>query len=297
MAFSVLIPLDGSKLAERSLAFVPALSRFEGFSLRLVSVVNPEEDVHLLSQSEAQDREANVLRTYLGEVAADLKKYHSLQVQTEVLTGNPAETILELATSPVDLLVVSTHGRSGLSRWRIGSVADKLVRGAACDTLVVGPRAADTEGWLEAGAVPPFEKILVPVDGSELAEASMDAAQRFAAVYGSQVHVVRVINITTYGGGLGMEAAYTPQLIDSVQEAAEEYVARMAGLVTAPGGVHSEVLIGSPAVALEEYVGRAGIDLVVMTTHGRGGIARAALGSVTDRMLGGEAPVLVVRPK
>jgi nucleotide-binding universal stress UspA family protein len=114
-------------------------------------------------------------------------------------------------------------------------------------------------------------------------------------VYGSQVHVVRVINITTYGGGLGMEAAYTPQLIDSVQEAAEEYVARMGGLVTAPGGVHTEVLIGSPAVALEEYVSRAGIDLVVMTTHGRGGIARAALGSVTDRMLGGEAPVLVVR--
>jgi len=298
LAYNVLIPLDGSRLSERSLAFVPSLSRLEGFGLTLVSVVNPEEDVSMLGHAEASDREANVLQTYLHEIAADMLKHHNLQVATEVLRGNPAEAILaRLASGTTDLLVISTHGRSGIARWRIGSVADKLIRGAGCETLVVGPHAADTEGWLEAGAVQPFKKILLPVDGSELAEQALAATQRFAKAFGSEVHVVRVINVTSYGDGLMMESVYTPQLIDTLQEAAEEYVSGMAKRLGAPGGVSTKVLVGSPAMTLEQYAEVNSVDLVVMTTHGRGGVARAALGSVTDRMLGGSAPVLVVRAK
>jgi nucleotide-binding universal stress UspA family protein len=107
---------------------------------------------------------------------------------------------------------------------------------------------------------------------------------------------VRVINVTAYGDGLMMES-YTPQLIETLESAAEEYVAGIAKQISAPGGVRAEVVVGSPAMALEQYAEAAAVDLVVMTTHGRGGIARAALGSVTDRMLGGSAPVLVVRAK
>jgi nucleotide-binding universal stress UspA family protein len=147
------------------------------------------------------------------------------------------------------------------------------------------------------GVVPPFKHILLPVDGSPLAEQAVATVQRYATAFESQVHVVRVINITAYGDGLMMESAYTPQLIETLQTAAEEYVADIAKRITAPGGVRAEVVVGSPAMSLEQYVEAASIDLVVMTTHGRGGIARAALGSVTDRMLGGAAPVLVVRAK
>jgi nucleotide-binding universal stress UspA family protein len=298
LTLNVVIPLDGSRLAERSLAFVPSLTRLDQLNVTLVSVVNPEEEVHLLSHTEASEREGNVLQTYLHEVAGDMHKHHNIQVATEVLKGNPADAILEkLRSARTDLLIVSTHGRSGISRWRIGSVADKLIRGAGCETLVVGPRAGDTEGWLEMGVVPPFKHIMLPVDGSELAEQAVATVQRYATAFESQVHVVRVINITAYGDGLMMESAYTPQLIETLQSAAEEYVAGIAKRITAPGGVRAEVVVGSPAMALEQYAEAASVDLVVMTTHGRGGIARAALGSVTDRMLGGVAPVLVVRPK
>ena len=296
MAYKILIPLDGSKLAERSLAFVPSLNLLGELSVTLVSVVNPEEEVNLLSHSEASDREANVLRTYLHEVAGDMHKFHNLQVSTEVLSGNPADAVLSrINADKPDLLIVSTHGRSGVSRWRIGSVADKLIRGASCETLVVGPRAGDTEGWLEAGVVEPFKKILVPLDGSDLAGKAVATAQRYATAFKSEVHLVRVINVTAYGDGLMMESAYTPQLIDSLQEAATEYVAGIQQRIQAPGGVHTQVLVGSPTTTLEQYAEVASIDLVIMTTHGRGGIVRAALGSVTDRMLGGAAPVLVVR--
>jgi nucleotide-binding universal stress UspA family protein len=178
----------------------------------------------------------------------------------------------------------------------MGSVADKLIRGGDCETLVIGPQAGDTEGWLEMGVKPPFKKILLPVDGSELAEQAVAAVQRYAKAFESEVHVVRVISVTSFGGSAMMEPAYSPQLLDSLQAAAEEYVQTISGRLSAPGGVQGHVLIGSPAVELEDYAAKAGIDLVVMTTHGRGGFARAALGSVTDRMLGGSAPVLVVRP-
>jgi nucleotide-binding universal stress UspA family protein len=278
------------------LAFVPSLSRLEGFRLTLLSVVNPAEDFSELSQPEAWEREANVLRTYSQEIAADLKKYHDLEVETDVIRGNPAEAIHEyMRRAGTDLLVVSTHGRSGIARWRMGSVADKLIRGAECETLVVGPQAGDTEGWLEMGAKPPFKKILLPVDGSELAEQALAAVQRYAKAFESEVHVVRVISVTSFGAS-AMEPAYSPQLLDSLQAAAEEYVQGVAGRLSAPGGVRSQILIGSPSIELEDYAVKTGIDLVVMTTHGRGGVVRAALGSVTDRMLGSSAPVLVVRP-
>jgi nucleotide-binding universal stress UspA family protein len=265
----------------------------EGFRLTLLSVVDHNEDVARLTESEALDRETNVLRTYLHEIAADLQKFHNIQAVVEVIRGNPAEEIQTyMQREGIDLLVVSTHGRSGISRWRLGSVADKLIRSTNRQTLVVGPLAGDEEGWLELGGRAPFQKILLPVDGSELAEQVFPTVQRFATAFGSEVHVVRVIGLAPYAS---MEASYTPELFDSLDEAAKDYVARVAAGIVAPGGVRTQVLMGSPAVALEDYVEKAGIDLVVMTTHGRGGITRTALGSVADRMIGGKAPVLVIR--
>jgi nucleotide-binding universal stress UspA family protein len=295
--YSVLIPLDGSRLAERSLAYVPVLQRFEGLRVTLLSVANEQEDVRLLTQPEAAERERNVLQTYLREIAGDMEKHLGLEVETVVAQGAPQEVILERAreTQP-DLLVISTHGRSGLSRWRLGSVADKVIRGSTSPTLVVGPRA-DDQGWLETDPSQAFKKLLLPLDASSLGEQAVETAQQFAQAFESELHLVTVVNLPVYGSGLGMEATYTPQLMDSLIEGAREYLARVAPRLSAPGGLQSEVLIGTPAGALEEYIHEKGIDLVVMTSHGRGGIVRAALGSVTDRLLGGPAPVLVIRAR
>ena len=291
----VLIPLDGSRLAERCLVYVPALVRIRGLQVTLLSVVDEDEDVKMLSQSEATDRERNVLQTYLHEVATDMKKHLGIEVATEVLVGRPADLILErVQTSRPDLLIVSTHGRSGISRWRIGSVADKLIRGAGCTTLVVGPHA-DDKGWLETDALAAFKKILVPLDGSPLGEQALETAQLLAAQFDSEIHLVRIVSLPVYGNGFVMESGYSAQLIDNVMEGAKEYVARIAKDVKAPGGTTTAAIMGTAAITLESYIEENGIDLVVMTSHGRGGIVRAALGSVTDRLLGGAAPVMVVR--
>lgn len=293
---SVLIPLDGSRLAERSLTVVPPLARTGPLHVSLLSVVDEVEDVRMLSSEEAMQRERNVLQSYLHEIAGDIHKHLGAEVDTEVLEGAPAELILQrsLVVHP-DLLIMSTHGRSGLSRWRLGSVADKLIRGVSCPILVIGPKAMEKNEWLEVGAEPAFERILVPLDGSHLGEQALDTAVEYARLFDSEVHFVRVVDVRSYGDGVVMESSYTPRLIDTLLDEARAYLEDVADRTPTPHEPRTEVLTGSPSEALLSYTETAAIGMVVMTSHGRGGVLRAALGSVTDRLLGGVAPVLVVR--
>ncbi|HWO73276.1 MAG TPA: universal stress protein [Dehalococcoidia bacterium] len=293
----VLVPLDGSRLAENSLVYLDALRSLGESKVLLVSVVDETEDYHSLTPSQALERETNLLATYLREVESDLERYLGIEVETKVVIGTPAEALLaEAHEARPDLLVISTHGRTGITRWRLGSVADKLVRGAPCDTLVVGPRAAECTTWLEARILEPFRSVLVPLDGSTLAEQALPVAKTFADSFGSTLHLVRVVGVPPAGDGFGGEYPYAPQLIDSLVEGAKAY---LAGVAAGLGDYQVETAapLGYAALQLEEYIDAKGIDLVIMTSHGRGGIARAALGSVTDRLLGGKAPVLVVRAR
>ena len=289
----VLIPLDGSKLAESSLTYLSSLRALDEVELELLSVVNPEESVRGLGHGEDQGREHNLLATYLREVKEDLRKHLGLEAQTKVLHGLPSATICKEAEDfNADLIVISTHGRSGVSRWRIGSVADKVVRAANRNVLVIGPRAAEAASWY-AEFTPPFRSILVPLDGSDLAEQALPVGQRFAERFESTVHLVQVVLVATYAG-LGENLV--PDTLTIVQEGAESYLNSTMQRFPRQT-VKTSVRVGSAAAELANYVTDNGIELIVMTSHGRGGIVRTALGSVTDRMLGLQAPVLVVRPR
>ncbi len=290
----VLIPLDGSKLAEASLSQVSSLRELGDVELELVSVVDDAEDFRALSSKEAVEREHNVLATYLEGVANDLKKHLGLNAETRVLHGNPAESLIkEIQDYGADLVLISSHGRSGLSRWRLGSVADKVIRAAPANIMVMGPKAAQIAEWY-AEVSPPFPSVLVALDGSELAEASLGVAKQFVEGLGSTLHLVRIVTVPAYGDMSG-EMMY-PNLLTDLVSAAESYLSEIPGRIGLTGSITSKVLIGSPAAELLGYVADHAISLVVMTTHGRGGIVRSALGSVTDRLLGSEAPVFVVKP-
>jgi len=296
--YKVLVPLDGSRVAEHSLVYLEPLKRLGESQVLLVSVVDETEDFHSLSPSEAKERETNLLSTYLREVSADVERHVGIEVETKVVSGTPATRLVEEARRYApDLLVISTHGRSGGSRWRLGSVADKVIRGADCNTLVIGPKSSELETWLDAGAIAPFKSILVPLDGSGLSEKALEVAQSFAQAFDSTLHLVRAVPIPVMADGFAGEAAYMPQLMEGMVEGAREYLQGAAQKLNPPVKVIIEVLIGYAAARLEEYAAEHGIDLIVMTSHGRGGLVRTALGSVTDRLLAaGTAPVLVVRP-
>jgi nucleotide-binding universal stress UspA family protein len=147
---------------------------------------------------------------------------------------------------------------------------------------------------LDARIIAPFASVLVPLDGSDLAEEALPVARSFAEAFGSELHFVQVVPILLEGDGLEGEA-YIPELMDSIVSAAQTYVARIAEAFKDRGHVTSDVLVGGAAYRLEEYIKEKSIGLVIMTSHGRGGIVRTALGSVTDRLIGGQSPVLVVR--
>ena len=296
-AIKVLVPLDGSRTAEHSLVYIDALKRLGECEVELLSVADDAEDFHGRASAEAIEREANLLSTYLREVGHDIKGHLGLDVALKVVRGNPARCVAEeIEAFKPDVLVIATHGRTGVSRWRLGSVADKVIRGSTCTTLVVGPGAHADEVWIDAGIEEPFKQILVPLDGSELAETALPMAERYARCFGSTLHIVRVVGIPTYTDDGLSGASYVPDLLSSLEEAAAQHLTQVSARL--PEDVHatSSVLTGEAVSQLESYLKAHAIDLIVMTTHGRGGFSRTALGSVTDRLLAeGTAPVLVVR--
>jgi nucleotide-binding universal stress UspA family protein len=293
--FKVLVPLDGSRTAEHSLVYLSALKRLGECRVELLSVADEAEAYHGEATAEAIEREANLLATYLREVSADVKRHVGIEVEQKLVRGAPAQRIAEEieATKP-DLVAISSHGRTGVARWRIGSVADKVIRGSPCATLVIGPNAHRDEVWIDAGAEEPFKQILVPLDGSDLSEAALDTAVHYAEAFGSTIHLVNVIRFP-YTDYL-YEGASTGDVIDVLQDAANQLVNETAARLAPRVKTTTAVRTGDPATQLEEYVVQHAIDLVVMTTHGRSGFTRTALGSVADRMLAqSAAPVLVVR--
>jgi nucleotide-binding universal stress UspA family protein len=290
-AMRLLIPLDGSELAERAVRYVPSLMPMGISTVQLLAVAGADSRGGHRAE-ESVEREEHVLASYLGGLARELGDTTTLDVRAKVLRGAPAATILEEAQAfGPDLLLISTHGASGVTRWRLGSVADKVIRSAACSTLVIGP--ATQEDVLEGRIMPVPRTILVPLDGSDLAEEALPFAARLSEASGAAIHVVTVVSPGDMGGSSAW-AGVSPGLEDALMGEAREY---LEGICEAsPATTHAAVRFGSPSEALEEYVPSNDIDLMVMTSHGRGGFLRTALGSTTDRLIGmAPCPILIVR--
>ncbi|HWC31431.1 MAG TPA: universal stress protein [Dehalococcoidia bacterium] len=289
-----LIPLDGSPLAEHALAYVSALRPLGVTEARLISAIELLP-VAIRREYEDEEREYNLLSAYQQKVADDLRLHTGLEVSIEVVRGQAAEVILQdVRDYRPDYLIVSTHGSSGLSRLRFGSVADKVIRGADCSTLVVGPLAAEQDSWLESRLMPVFKSVLVPLDGSKLAEQALPEAESFADAFGAKLHVVTAVAAPFLGLGEAW-ASSTRDVSDDPVAYAKQYLDELRQNRPALASSSVDVRMGPADQVLREYIAENGIDLVIMTSHGRGGVVRTALGSTTDRLLGGPAPILVVR--
>jgi nucleotide-binding universal stress UspA family protein len=300
---SLLVPLDGSAFAEQALPMAAELAARSGASLHIVLVHNstavvpgPGEPVVLDPAIEHQVRLQE--EAYLGSVSGPLSSDGRFPVVTRLLEGRAAHTIAEYArSSAIDLVVLTTHGRGVLSRFWIGSVADRLVRQLDQPMLLIRPQAA-------RGAPSParVHRILVPLDGSPLAAAILAPATRLGQLLGAEFTLLRVVQLVApvwlpvQGVVLPMEdpnAATTRQLEAThyVQDAARQLRAR---------GISVEAAVEvapEPVVAIAEYAERHGADLIAIATHGYGGATRFLLGSVADKLVRtATVPLLVWRP-
>jgi nucleotide-binding universal stress UspA family protein len=284
-----LIPLDGTRLSEQAFELLPLLRTMGFDSIRLVSVWESaweESDAAAREQDfgEATEKGRAYLEAYLDQQAETVRNA-GLSAETVVRVGRAGDEVIAAARG-VDLVLIATHGRSGIARWWLGSVADKVVREVECPVLLIGP---NVKGELTAG----IKRILLPLDGSEQAEDAIPVATWIAGITDSEIEVVRCMSLTPVAYDPSM-SIYSAELIDSLEAAVKEYLsgieARLAGK-----RVSATMLVGGAAELLTEHLEQHPAGLVVMTSHGRSGIRRLALGSVTDRLLHGPAPVLVVR--
>jgi nucleotide-binding universal stress UspA family protein len=293
---TALIPLDGTEFSESAFALLPFARQMGIDSVHLVSVWESawEQKDHPAGRKEGEWEEVtekgrNFLDAYLGQRAEQVKGM-GFSAQPVVRIGKPADEVAAYAESAdIDLILIATHGRSGIARFRLGSVADSIIRHAACPTLVVGPN-------VEVELAPySLKRILVPLDGSALSEAALPMASWLARLTGAEIDLVRSISLAPVAYDDSMGGVYPIDLLTAMEDAARVYLDRMAGVLG--GEVRTSLLIGGAGDQILEYLKESPADLVIMAAHGRAGVKRLVLGSVTDQVLHGPAPVLVLRPE
>ncbi|HXG08223.1 MAG TPA: universal stress protein [Gemmataceae bacterium] len=300
---SLLVPLDGSTFGEQALPLALSIAHRAKAVLRLAHVHVPlaamyVEGVPFLDndlESEAKEHE----RAYLDAVVKRLASDPAVSLTSTLLEGPIANALLEYAAAVgVDLLIMTTHGRGPLSRFWLGSVADQLVRQAPMPILLVRPR----EGSPELPGGPCFRHILIPLDGSPLAEQAIEPAVALGSLFEVGYTLLRVVNpLQTVGhdpAGFAI-SGFDPLVQKRLQVEAEDYLERIAErLRPRATRVLTRVIVGAqPAAAILDAAREQGADLIALATHGRGGLRRLLLGSIADKVLrGATTPVLVRRP-
>lgn len=302
MFTKILVPLDSSDLAEYALS--PAIrlaGQFEG-ELVLLHVLDHQtvfipEGPDLMGQisfpESAFSQEGIAAREYLTGLNHKIGMGQpNFNCYTRLEDGDPASRILDTAVEEkVDLIVMSTHGYSGVTRWVLGSVAEKVMRHAPCPVLVI--RSHD-----------PIRQVLITLDGSALAEASLPNGLVVAQALGADVTLLRVDDGSDQvdpkevrelnRGEPGLGERYQ----QSIYQNADEYLARIQQQYQRDDLViDTAVRYGKPASTILNFAETHNVDLIIMSTHGRSGLARWRYGSITEKVLrSAECAMLISRP-
>ena len=299
MVKKILVPLDGSKTAEHALPLARFLARRLELSVQLLNVIDLTELARGVSAAEglfldtlAED-ETRAGGEYLAKVA---RTFGGVAVRWSVAKGKAADVIIETAAADkATLIAMATHGRSGLNRFLLGSVAEKILCGASNPLLLVrATEGAQTEG--EA----PFTSIVVPLDGSEIAESVLPSVVELAQRLDCEIVLFRACNVphSIYGGDDGRHPAIVAELIGGIKGEARDYLEKKTAELRERGArkVSYTLKEGLSADQIIALARKTPDNLIVMCTHGWSGVKRWVLGSVTETVVRHSGdPVLVLR--
>lgn len=295
---SILVPLDGSPLAEQAIPVAVAIAERARCKLKLVLVHQPLlaiEPGPAFTKIELAMQKAN--RDYLRSVAAPLRERLGRLLSSAVLEGPVVQTLARYARElGSDLLVMTTHGRGGIRRAWLGSVADRLIRTAEVPILVMRPTGPRTPA-----PSPELKEMLLPLDGSPLAEAVLEPAVALARLWDAEISLVQVVRpvVLTSDPPLPFPTGYSDQVTRIRREEAKDYVQDIAERLRESGVRASGIAVtgGGVAETLLDLARPDRVSLMAVATHGRGGARRFVLGSVADKLVrAAEVPLLVVRP-
>jgi len=289
---TILVPTDGSAGAEVAARHGVTLASAFDSEIHFLSVV---DDRSFSRDFEAIDPELGTVRTRFEERAhtavdslAELVADTGVPCETTVLTGSPAATIRKYAADAgADLISMGTHGRTGLDRLLLGSVTERVVRTSDVPVLTSRVEPEDGDG---------YDRVLIPTDGSEASTAAIEHGVAIADRFDATVHALSVINVAGLAGAADV-GPVLPDVVEAVETQAETAVETVASRCRDRGvDVVTELSQGTPYRAIRSYVADQDIDFVAMGTHGRTGLDRYLIGSVTERTVRtSEVPVLTVR--
>lgn len=299
---TIVVPVDGSALAERALPVAAALARRDGATVHVVLVHERPAIVEQLedrSRAQRRDEEAH----YVAGLVEALRTTHAVSASSALLDGDVSETIAEAVRAVRgDLIVMTTHGRTGISRLWIGSVADAVMRAATTPVLML--RASLESASYPAGDGAVFHRMLVPLDGSALAAEILEHALRLGGTACRYV-LARVVEPvlrmeTVIPDAAGMVLVADEEETEAARRAAREELEEMAAALRrdhAGLDVHVAVRVDRHvADGLLRLANDHMVDAVAIATHGRG-VSRLVIGSVADKVLRASAgAVLVYRP-
>ncbi len=277
MYTKVVVPLDCSPLAEVALPYAEEIAGKMGSDIILLTVLSSEESTEIQNHLAYSKKMVSATRLQVKKYLEDSIE-PNISIGTATRTGNAAEGILDYADKGYPcLIVMATHGRSGLSRWAVGSVADKVVRATSKQPLLL-VRAKGAHPDVRAKRI--LKKAIVPLDGSSASESVLPYIGEIARNLEMDITLLRVISKKENNF-----TAVENYLRGWCQRLAEEGV---------PAGY--EVRIGSAAEQIINYADETATDLIAMTTHGQTSINLWSLGSVAQKiLLDGNSPLFLVK--
>jgi len=282
---SILVPLDGSHFAENSVGTLLRLLEHRPAAVTLMRIVEAPPDAAPEERAAAFDEAREQL-----EKARDRLAESGASADVHVVAGDPAERILaEIEERDPDLVAMSTHGRSGITRWVRGSVAERVLRNAKVPVLLSTPASVSATAWEETA---PFRKILFPHDGSAAAGQAAPTVIEIAKAHGAEVTLLHVHFVLT-------NVAPTEFALDpagEMQVLEERFADLKATFAAAEVPLHLEPAFGHEASEILDAA--ADHDLIAMTTHGRSGLSRWLFGSVAEQVIRHcDRPLLMVRTR
>jgi len=291
----MLVPLDGSELSEIVLSYVKELANRLQLEVTLFHVCNPKEDEMTPLREAYIEHKAEIFMRQLksGQEKKNIKpEGKKVQVKGEFAIGSPAEEILHYAEkNNIDLILMTTHGRSGFKRWLLGSVADKVLSSSKLPVWLVPARVAEEiiyDKW-------PKRTILVPLDGSKLAESVLPHVIALTKQWEPEPADVVLFGVCE---PLAAEGTYFLN-IPLIMEELENYLTKTEKQLKDAGfSVRVEIRRGKPAEKIVDFVNENSINLIIMSTHARSGLGRWSFGSVTAKVLRDSTrPIFLVRPQ
>lgn len=291
----ILVPLDGSDVAEMALPYAEEISARMNARMVLISVSGPKGD-----------KRDHLFRYYLEGVSQRVEKELEAWgvtgekgLDVDVFLGKPADEIIRYAEEGhADLIVMASRGRSGHGPWLLGNIAAKVLRATKKTVLLIRVPPRDSslhEKYL-------IRKILVPLDGSSLGEMAVPQAELIAETLGAEIILLMVLEPLRPLAGEGPTAARKLHLRlkeenDRRKDMAHKYLEKVSQPLRERGRkVSFEVVSGAAAEQIIDFAKEKAMDMIAMSSHGRSGIGRWVFGSVTDKVVhAGETPLMVVR--